>query len=64
MKKTTDHVFFYCTKVRVFLGRFEDLNIVLSFDNKNDLLGILDTSDRLSTLINYNVLECKFFLSL
>ena len=61
--------FFYCTKVCIFWDDLKTLlnsvNITVSFDNKNVLLGILqciDMSDSINILINYIALESKFFI--
>ena len=64
--ETIEHVFFYCTKVRIFWDDLKALlnsvNITVSFDIKDVLLGFLDTSDSINILINYIVLESKFFI--
>ena len=38
------------------------VNITVSFDIKDILLGILDTSDSINILINYIALESKLFI--
>ena len=64
--ETIEHVFFYCTKVLIFWDDLKALlnsvNITVSFDIKDVLLGFLDTSDSINILINYIVLESKFFI--
>lgn len=64
--KTIEHVFFYCTKVRIFWNDLKALlnsvNITVSFDIKDVLLGFLDTNDSINILISYIVLESKFFI--
>ena len=64
--ETIEHVFFYCTKVCIFWDDLKTLlnsvNITVSFDIKDVLLGILDTSDSIKISINYIVLESRFFI--
>ena len=63
--ETIEHLFFYCTKVCTFWGDLKavlnSLNISVRFDIKNVLLGILDTDD-ISILVNYILLESKYFI--
>jgi len=63
--ETIEHLFFYCTKVCIFWDDLKvvlnSLNITVRFDIKDVLFGILDTSD-VSILVNYIVLESKYFI--
>ena len=63
--ETIEHLFFHCTKVCTF---WDDLNVVLNslnitvrLDIKAVLFGILDTGN-MSTLLNYILLESKYFI--
>jgi len=66
--ETIEHLFFHCTKVCTWM--FWDelkvvlnyLNILVRFDIKDVLFGILDTADNLSILVNYILLESKYFI--
>ena len=64
--ETKEHVLFYCTNVHIFWDNLttflNSLNITVSFDIKDVLLGILDTSNSVNILINYIALESNFFI--
>lgn len=63
--ETIEHLFFHCTKVCMFWDElkvvFNSLNIIVRFDIKDVLFGILDTGD-ISILVNCILLESKFFI--
>ena len=63
--ETIEHLFFHCTKVSTFWDELKvvlnSLDITIRFDIKNVLLGILDT-DNISILVNYILLESKYFI--
>ena len=60
-----EHLFFHCTKVSMFWDDLKvvlnSLNITIRLDIKNVLFGILDT-DNISILVNYILLESKYFI--
>ena len=63
--ETIEHLFFHCTKVSTF---WHELKVVLNsldkairFDIKSVLFRILDT-DNISILVNYILLESKYFI--
>ena len=63
--KTIEHLFFHCTKVCTFWDDLKvvlnSLNITVRLDIKAVLFGILDTGN-MSTLVNYILLESKYFI--
>ena len=63
--ETIEHLFFHCTKVCMFWDELKvvlsSLNILVSLDIKDVLFGIFDT-DNLSILVNYILLESKYFI--
>ena len=63
--ETIEHLFFHCPKVCMFWDDLKvllnSLNITVSFDIKDVLFGILDT-DNISNLVNYILLESKYFI--
>jgi len=63
--ETIEHLFFHCTKVCMFWdelnGVLNSLNILVRFDINDVLFGILD-ADNLSILVNYILLESKYFI--
>ena len=63
--ETIEHLFFHRTKVCMFWDELKvvlsSLNILFKFDIKDVLFGILDT-DNLSILVNYILLESKYFI--
>ena len=63
--ETIEHLFFHCTKVCMFWDELKvvlnSLNIFVSFDIKDVLFGIFDTDD-ISILVNYILLESKYFI--
>ena len=63
--ETIEHLFFHCTKVFMFWDELKvvrsSLNILVRFDIKDVLFGILVT-DNLSILVNYILLESKYFI--
>jgi len=63
--ETIEHLFFHCTKVCMpwdeLKGVLNSLNMLVRFDIKDVLFGILDT-DNLSILVNYILLESKYFI--
>ena len=63
--ETIAHLFFHCTKVSMFWDDLKvvlnSVNIAIRLDIKNVLFGILDT-DNLSILVNYILLESKYFI--
>ena len=63
--ETIEHIFFHCTKVSTFWDELKvvlnSLDITIRFDIKNVLFGILDT-DNISILVNYILLESKYFI--
>ena len=63
--ETIEHLFLYCSKVCMFWDElkvvFSPLNILVSFDIRDVLFGILDT-DNISILVNYILLESKHFI--
>ena len=62
--ETIEHLFFHCTKVSMFWDDLKvvlnSLNITIRLDIKDVLFGILDT-DNISILVNYILLESKYF---
>ena len=63
--ETIEHLFFHCTKVSMFWNDLKSVldsfNITIRFDIMNVLFGILDT-DNISILVNYIILESKYFI--
>ena len=63
--ETVEHLFFLCTKVRIFWEDLKavlnSLNISVDLEIKDVLFGILDTSN-INILVNYIVLESKHFI--
>ena len=63
--ETIEHLFFHCTKVSTFWNDLKSVldsfNITIRFDIMNVLFGILDT-DNISILVNYIILESKYFI--
>ena len=63
--ETTEHLFFHCAKVSMFWDDLKvllnSLNITIRLDIKNVLFGFLDT-DNMSILVNYILLESKYFI--
>ena len=63
--ETIEHLFFHCTKVSMFWNDLKSVldsfNITIRFDIMNVLFGILDTDD-ISILVNYIILESKYFI--
>ena len=63
--ETIEHLFFHCTKVNTFWDELKvvlnSLDIAIRFDIKNVLFGILD-ADNISILVNYILLESKYFI--
>ena len=63
--ETIEHIFFHCAKVSMFWDDLKvlhiSLNITIRLDIKNVLFGILDT-DNMSILVNYILLESKYFI--
>ena len=63
--ETIEHLFFHCTKVSTFWDELKvvlnSLDIAIRFDIKNVLFGILD-ADNISILVNYILLESKYFI--
>ena len=63
--ETIEHIFFHCTKVSMFWNDLKSVldsfNITIRFDIRNVLFGILDT-DNISILVNYIILESKYFI--
>ena len=63
--ETIEHLFFHCTKVCTFWDDLKvvlnSLNITVRLDIKAVLFGILDTGN-MSTLVNYILLESKYFI--
>ena len=63
--ETIEHLFFHCTKVRTFWDDLKvvlnSLNITVRLDIKAVLFGIVDTED-ISLLVNYILLESKYFI--
>ena len=63
--ETIEHLFFHCTKVSMFWNDLKSVldsfNIPIRFDIMNVLFGILDT-DNISILVNYIILESKYFI--
>ena len=63
--ETVEHLFFFCTKVRIFWDDLKavlnSLNISVDLEIKDVLFGILDTSN-INILVNYIVLESKYFI--
>ena len=63
--ETIEHLFFHCTKVCMFWDELKvvlnSLNILVRFDIKDVLFGILDT-DNISIQVNYILLESKYFI--
>ena len=59
------HLFFHCTNVSMFWNDLKSVldsfNITIRFDIMNVLFGILDT-DNISILVNYIILERKYFI--
>jgi len=63
--ETIEHLYFHGTKVCMFWvelqGVINSLSIVVRFDIKDVLFGILDT-DNISILVNYILRESKYFI--
>ena len=63
--ETAEHLFFFCTKVGIFWDDLKavlnSLNISVDLEIKDILFGILDTSN-INILVNYIVLESKYFI--
>ena len=63
--ETIEHLFFHCTKVSMFWNDLKSVidsfNITIKFDIMNVLFGILDT-DNISILVNYIILESKYYI--
>ena len=63
--ETIEHLFFHCTKVCTFWDDLKvvlnSLNITVRLDIKAVLFGILDIENT-STLVNYILLESKYFI--
>ena len=63
--ETIEHLFFHCRKVSTFWDELKvvlnSLDIAIRFDIKNVLFGILD-ADNISILVNYILLESKYFI--
>ena len=63
--ETIEHLFFHCTKVCMFWDEVKvvinSLNILVRFDIKDVLFGIFHT-DNISILVNYILLESKYFI--
>ena len=63
--ETIEHLFFHCPKVCMFWDDLKVLlnsvNITVRFDIKDVLFGILD-KDNISILVNYILLESKYFI--
>ena len=63
--ETIEHLFFHCTKVSMFWNDLKSVldsfNIIIKFDIMNVLFGILDT-DNISILVNYIILESKYYI--
>ena len=63
--ETIEHRFFHCTKVCMFWDELKvvlgSLNILVRLDIKDVLSEILDT-DNISILVNYILLESKYFI--
>ena len=63
--ETVEHLFFFCTKVRIFWDDLKavlnSLNISVDLEIKHVLFGVLDTSN-INILVNYIVLESEYFI--